>query len=86
MNTSSIFYYIIGILILLVFGRLLLWPIKKIFKLIVNGILGGILLFLFNIIGAYFGMSIEINPLTAIIVGLMGIPGLVLILIFQLIF
>lgn len=82
---ATIFYFIIGILILLIFGRLLLWPLKKIFKLIVNAILGGILLFIFNIIGAYFGMGIEINPLNAIIAGLLGVPGVVLILIFQLI-
>lgn len=86
MALGGIIYFAIGIILLLVFGRFLLWPIKKIIGLIVNAILGGILLFLFNIIGAYFGMAIEINPLNAIIAGLLGVPGVVLILIFQMIF
>lgn len=86
MGLGTIFYFIIGIILLMIFGRFLVWPIKKIFGLIINAILGGILLFLFNLIGAYFGMGIEINPLNAIIAGLLGVPGVVLILIFQLIF
>ncbi len=85
MDIGTIFYYGIGLFLLFVVGLILVWPIKKIFKLIINGILGGILLFIFNIIGAYFGLGIEINPLNAIIVGILGIPGVVLILILQII-
>lgn len=85
MGLSTIFYYIIGLISLYILGLLLVWPIKKIFKLIGNGILGGLTLLLFNFIGKFFGLSIVINPLNAIIVGFLGVPGVILILILQII-
>ena len=83
MGMSTIFYYIIGLFLLYLVGLILVWPIKKIIKLIVNGILGGITLFLFNYIGKYFGLSIAINPLNAIIVGFLGVPGVILLFVLQ---
>lgn len=86
MNMGTIFYYAIGLFLLYILGLILVWPIKKIIKLLINGVLGVIMLFVFNIIGSLFGLGIEINPLNAIIVGFLGIPGVALILILQLIF
>lgn len=83
MDMSTILFYIIGLALLYIVGLLLVWPIKKIVKLIGNGILGGLTLLLFNFIGKYFGLSIVINPLNAIIVGFLGVPGVVLLLVLQ---
>lgn len=85
MGLNTIFYYGIGLLLLYILGLILVWPLKKIFKLIGNGILGGITLLLFNFIGGFFGLSIMINPLNAIIVGFLGVPGVILLLILQII-
>lgn len=85
MDIGTIFYYGTGLFLLYILGLILVWPIKKILKLLINGVLGGILLFVFNIIGGYFGLGIEINPLNAIIVGILGVPGVVLLLILQMI-
>ena len=48
--------------------------IKSILKLIGNSILGGILLFCINSIGGIWGFHIGLNILTAVLVGLLGIP------------
>lgn len=85
MGLNTIFYYIVGLILLYILGLLLVWPIKKIFKLIGNGVLGGLTLLLFNFIGKFFGLSIVINPLNAIIVGFLGVPGVILLLILQII-
>lgn len=85
MDLGTIFYYIIGLFLLYIIGIILVWPIKKIIKLIGNGILGGLTLLLFNFIGKYFGLSIAINPLNAIIVGFLGVPGVILLLLLQII-
>lgn len=85
MGLGTIFYYIIGLLLLIALGTLLVWPVKKILKLIGNGILGGITLLLFNIIGGIFGLNISISPLNALIVGFLGVPGVILLLILQII-
>lgn len=85
MGFNTIFYYIIGLALLYIAGIILVFPIKKILKLIGNGIIGGLTLLLFNFVGKFFGLGIVINPLNAIIVGLLGVPGVVLLLILQII-
>lgn len=75
--------FIFGLFLLYIIGMFLVIPIKWMLKLIVNGIIGGILLLIFNLIGGIFGLSLVINPLTAIIAGLLGIPGVILLLIIQ---
>ena len=85
MGLNTIIYYGIGLLLLLVLGKLLVWPMKKILQLIGNGILGGITLLLFNLIGGYFGLAIGISPLNAIVVGFLGVPGVILLLVLQVI-
>ena len=41
----------------------------------------GKLLFVFNFLGAWFGISLEITWLSAIVTGVFGIPGVVVLLI-----
>lgn len=82
MTLSGIFFYGIGLLLLYIIGKILLWPMKKILKLIGNGILGGITLLLFNLIGGVIGIpNLAVSPVNAIIVGFLGVPGVVLLLI-----
>lgn len=85
MAIPNILAFLFGLVLLYIIGLILVIPIKVIFKLIVNGIIGGVILFLFNLIGGLFGLAIAINPLNAIIVGLLGVPGVVLLLILQVI-
>ncbi|WP_129721660.1 pro-sigmaK processing inhibitor BofA family protein [Xylanivirga thermophila] len=75
--------YGLGLLLLYVIGWLLLVPFKVIWKFIFNGILGGIVLWILNMVGKHIGVVIAINPVTAIIVGFLGIPGIILILLLQ---
>ncbi len=81
---GSIIFIGIGILLVFLLGKLLVWPIKKISKLVWNGVIGGITLVLFNLIGGLVGLNIVITPLKAIVVGFLGIPGVILLLLFQL--
>jgi inhibitor of the pro-sigma K processing machinery len=61
-----------------VLGMLLVLPIKFIIKLVVNGIIGAVALIVFNFLGGYIGITIGVNPITALIAGFLGIPGVVL--------
>ena len=85
LSIPTLLAFLLGLVILYIVGMLLVIPIKILIKLLINGVLGGIILFIFNLIGGIFGLSIAINPLTAIIVGVLGIPGVILILIMQII-
>ena len=75
-------YVAIGIAVLIVMRSFTL-PIKWIFKLLLNTILGFIGLFLVNWLGSYIGISLGINVVNAVVVGTFGIPGLVLLLLLR---
>ncbi|QQY79863.1 inhibitor of the pro-sigma K processing machinery [Keratinibaculum paraultunense] len=83
MGISTFLAFIFGLFLLYVIGMILVIPIKIIWKLIINGVIGGILLLLFNLIGKGLGLFIAINPITALIAGFLGIPGVILLLILQ---
>ena len=78
----------VGALIaLIIIVKIFAWPIKKIIKLAINVAIGVALLFLFNSFGAaWLGILLPINWITALIVGLLGIPGFIGVLLFFLIF
>ena len=66
--------------------KILSAPIKKIFKLLINTLLGFVLLWLLNFFGGGLGISLDLTLLNALIVGLLGIPGVLLLLALQLFF
>lgn len=81
---NVIIAYAFGIILIYLVGRMLTMPIRLVFKLIYNGIVGGIMLWIVNYIGAYFSFTIGINPITALIAGFLGIPGVILLILFKL--
>ncbi len=79
---ASVLSFAIGVFILYIVGSILMFPIKMLFRMIGSALAGGILLVVVNLFGSLIGLNIEITPLNAIIVGILGIPGVVLLLIF----
>ena len=80
-----ILFFALGLVLLYFTGWLLLAPFKIILKLILSGLLGGALLFVINLIGGIFSVTIAINPLSAIIAGYFGLPGIILLFLLKLI-
>ncbi|AEE95388.1 pro-sigmaK processing inhibitor BofA family protein [Mahella australiensis] len=80
---STILAFAGGLVLLYLVGWLLLVPLKIVWRLIYNGIIGGVVLWLLNLIGSYFGFTLAINPLTALIVGFLGVPGVILLVILK---
>lgn len=83
MNENAIIFTACICLIFL-FGRIFIVPIKKILKLILNSIFGGILIFVINLVGQYFNFHIGLNLITSILVGILGIPGAICLIIVKL--
>lgn len=79
----SIMAYVFGLILIYVLCWVFIRPLKWVFKLIINGILGGLILAAINMFGGLLGMSIVINPVTSLITGILGIPGVALILLLQ---
>lgn len=85
LDTNTIITYLACICFLFLFGKLFILPIKSILKLIFNSILGSFLLYIINLIGSTFGFHIGLNLVTAIFVGILGLPGAILLVIIKLI-
>lgn len=78
-------FALVGLVLLVVVVKVFSWPLKMLLKLLVNGVLGVILLIIFNLVGKNFGVIIGINAVTALIAGFCGIPGVIFLVIFKLI-
>ena len=85
MDSNFVGIFLVCIIFLFIFGRIFIWPLKSILKLILNSILGGILIYVINIIGMNFNFHIGLNLITSIIVGILGLPGALLLIILKII-
>ena len=83
MDTKVILTFIACVGIILVFGRTFFMSMQKVIKLIINSVLGALLICIINVIGMSFDFHIGLNVVNSIIVGLLGIPGAVLLIILK---
>lgn len=72
-----------GLLILYLLAKILYFPLKILMRLLLNGLCGGALLLVFNAVGSLWGLHLGVNFVTAVVVGVMGIPGVVMLLVLQ---
>lgn len=81
MDVNVLLAYAFGLLLIYLLVKLLLVPFRYLFVLVTNGIIGGLALWGLNLIGAFFGLHIAINPFTALTAGFLGVPGVILLLV-----
>ena len=74
-NTNTIIIFLSCIAGIIIFGKLLVWPLKSILKLAINSILGGLLIWIINYIGMSFGFHIGLNIITSVFVRNTWNPG-----------
>ena len=85
MNSNNIITYLACICFLFIFGRIFIVPIKKVLKLVLNSLLGGLLIYIIDLIGTNFDFHIGLNFYTSGIVGVLGIPGAIFLILIKLI-
>ena len=61
------------ICIIFVLGRIFIVPLKWLLRLIINSILGGVLIFVLNVIGKTWGFHIGLNLYTSILIRNIGL-------------
>ena len=79
----------VGILILFVAGAVLplfKTPLKQLFQVLGNTLLGFAALALLNLTEPVTGIALGVNPLNALVIGILGVPGLGLLLLVQWLF
>ena len=58
-------------------------PLTWILKLLLHAAMGYAFLFLFNFVGAWLGVSLGLNWVNAAVAGVLGVPGVVLLLLIK---
>ena len=86
MDTNVVASFLTVIICIYIFGRLFIVPLKIVLKIILNSIIGTLGLFVINLSSGIFGFHIGINIFTMLFVGLLGIPGTILLIILKQIF
>lgn len=81
----------IGVVILCAFVllgavRLFAAPLRLALKVLANTALGFLALFLLGLTGSVTGFSLGLNAFNALTIGILGIPGLVLLVLLQMLF
>ena len=75
---NTIIVYLACICFLFIFGRIFILPLKSILKLVLNSILGGVIIAIINLVGGMFSFHIGLNYITVIVIGILGVPGAIL--------
>ncbi len=84
MELSVILPFIGALIVLYIILKILALPVKLIIKLVINGLIGGLIIFGINWIGANFGFILPLEWWSAILVGILGVPGAIILILIQL--
>ena len=76
--------YTAGIMLVFMISWIFFKPLKLVGKIILNSLIGALALIIFNYFGQYTGVHIGVNEFTALIIGLLGIPGFIALLLVKL--
>lgn len=81
---ESFFTIVLIIVLTVILFRVLMLPVKLVRKLLLHSGCGLVCLWLVNLTAGFTGLMIPINALTALIAGALGIPGILLLAVLQL--
>ena len=71
---------VVGVILLV---RLLSAPMRWIFKLLLNAVLGFVMLYIVNFFGAAVGLELGMNLINALLAGFLGVPGIILLIVLK---
>ena len=80
---ETIAIILIAVIAVVLILKLLTAPIRFAAKMLINALVGFVVLFLLNFVGGIVGVSLGINWFNALVVGIFGAPGVVLLLLLK---
>ncbi|MPN26503.1 hypothetical protein SDC9_173928 [bioreactor metagenome] len=63
--------------------RIFRTPLKLVLKLLLNTLLGFLALYLLNLTSGFTGLSMGLNLPNALVIGVLGLPGFILLLLIK---
>ena len=85
MLQESVIFVGVAIVVILMIARLATAPVQAMLKLLINSVAAVLLLCMAGMIGRCWGVQLPINPVTILLVAILGLPGLLLVTILHLI-
>lgn len=82
-NLYILLAWVAGIMLVLFFGKALKVPLKIAVKLLFNSLLGGLVIIIINFLGQSLNFHISLNIFSALVVGTLGLPGIILLIILK---
>ena len=76
---------LVAIVVLVVAKFVLNLKPRRLIELVINILLGIVIIWLINRFGGSLGISIPLNFITALIVGVLGVPGVIILVLLNLI-
>lgn len=83
---EKILLWLLAALVLLGVVRLFAAPLKLALKVLLNTLLGFGALFLLNLLHGVTGLYLGLNLFNALVIGILGLPGLILLVLLKLVF
>ncbi len=80
---SKIISIIIAVFALWLFFKIFAVPLGWLLRLLLNALAGLVILFAVNFVGSYIGLHISVGWISALITGVLGLPGVVLLLLIE---
>ena len=85
MDTINLVMAGLFLLVVIYIGaKVIMKPVKLLWKVAINSVIGLVLLLLVNYGAAQFGFVLPVNIITILVAGFLGIPGILLLICFQL--
>ncbi|MBP8599310.1 MAG: pro-sigmaK processing inhibitor BofA family protein [Selenomonas sp.] len=71
--------FAVGLIVLCLIGKIVSLPMKILWKMITNSVVGAVLLWVVNL----FGAGVQITLIKALIAGVLGVPGVIIVLLMK---
>ena len=68
--------FAVGLIALCLIGKIISLPMKLLWKMITNSLMGAVMLWAVNL----FGAGVDITFIKALIAGVLGLPGVIIVL------
>ena len=76
---ETVLFVFFAVALIFFIARLATSPVQMMLKLLMNSLLSVVLLCFISMIGEYWGIHLPINPVTVLVIAILGLPGLLLV-------
>lgn len=73
---ETVLFVFFAIAVIFLIARVAIAPVQMMLKLLMNSVLAVVLLCFLRIVGESWGVHLPLNPVTILIIAILGLPGL----------